>query len=97
MALRRYARDPVLGFGSHYGSARAIETIRAGIANGTIKFREATLGEGDRLDIVAGREYGDATLWWVIASASGIGYALQVPPGTMLRIPILADVARVLS
>lgn len=97
MALRRYVRDPVLGFGSHYGSARAIEAIRTGIDNGVIKYRDAVLNEGDRLDIIAGREYGDATLWWVVSAASNIGWMLQVPPNTALKIPVLADVAKLLG
>lgn len=97
MALRRYARDTVLGFGSHYGSPRAIESIRAGIASGAVRFKAATLGEGDRIDIVAGREYGDASLWWVICSASEIGYMLQCPPGTALKIPLLSDVTKLIG
>jgi hypothetical protein len=36
----------------------------------------------------------DATLWWIIASASEIGFALQTPPGTQLKIPLLEDVAK---
>jgi len=49
--------------------------------------------KADRLDIIAGREYGNGRYWWVIAAASGIGWGMQVPPGTNLRIPInLGDV-----
>ena len=44
--------------------------------------------EGERLDQIAGVVYGDSTLWWMIAAASGIGWGLQVPPGTKLRIPL---------
>ena len=43
--------------------------------------------EGERLDTIAGKIYGDSNYWWVIAAASGIGWPLQVPPGTLLRIP----------
>jgi len=39
------------------------------------------------LDHIAGKELGDSQLWWVIAAASRIGWWLQVPPGTVLRIP----------
>jgi hypothetical protein len=53
----------------------------------TISFSTHVLEEGERLDYLAGINYGDSGLWWVIAAASGIGYALQVPPGTLLRIP----------
>ena len=43
--------------------------------------------EGDRLDAIAGRFYGDGRLWWIVAASSGIGWWLQVPPGTRLLIP----------
>jgi len=36
---------------------------------------------------LAGAIYQSSTYWWVIAAASGIGWGLQVPPGTVLRIP----------
>lgn len=97
MAIRRYARDPILGFGQRFGTARAIGIIRAGIASGAVKTSLEELNQGDRLDIVAGRNYGDASLWWVIAAASEIGWALQVPPGTVLVVPNLQDVARLLG
>lgn len=93
MAIRRYARTPVLRFGSQYGTTRALETIRSGIQDGTITYTESELRAGDRLDVVAGREYGNASLWWVIAAASDIGWGLQVPPGTYLRIPRIEDIA----
>lgn len=43
---------------------------------------------GDRLDTLAHQFYGDASLWWVIASANNIhdsGFA--VADGTTLRLP----------
>ena len=43
--------------------------------------------EGDRLDIIALKTYKNPDYWWIIAAASGIGWCLQVPPGTILAIP----------
>ena len=57
--------------------------------------RQHILKEGERLDVIAGRTYGNARLWWVIAAASGIGWGLQVPPGTQILIP--TDLKQVLS
>ena len=31
--------------------------------------------------------YGSSDLWWILAAASGIGWALQVPPGTVVKVP----------
>jgi len=42
---------------------------------------------GQRLDHLAASSFGDNKLWWIIAAASGIGWPLQVPPGTLIRIP----------
>jgi nucleoid-associated protein YgaU len=42
----------------------------------------------ERLDTLADRFYGDATLWWVIGAANGIGKGtMRVPRGIKLRIP----------
>ena len=42
---------------------------------------------GDMYYKLAYDNYGDPTLWWVIAACSGIGWGLQVPPGIYLKIP----------
>lgn len=40
-------------------------------------------------DQLAQRHYGDPTLWWVIARANPeITDWMQLPPGTLLRIPV---------
>ena len=45
--------------------------------------------DGDYLDTLAHKYYGDPTLWWVIALANGIGKArMSIEPGLQLRIPI---------
>lgn len=47
----------------------------------------------ERLDILANKFYNDASLWWVIAAANGIGKGtIRVPIGTILRIPNVTDV-----
>lgn len=92
MAVSRYSRAPVLELGKRYGTSRAIEVIRNGLQNGTIRSRELTLQGFERLDVLAGREYGDGRYWWVIAAASNIGWGVQAPPGTLIRIPNLEDV-----
>jgi len=59
-----------------------------GVESGAIKCNTHILEEGERLDTLSYTIYGDSSYWWVIAAASGIGWSLQVPPGTFLRIPI---------
>tara|TARA_B110000444_G_scaffold22644_1_gene18786 strand:- start:166 stop:465 length:300 start_codon:yes stop_codon:yes gene_type:complete len=44
--------------------------------------------QGDRLDNLAHKYYGDARLWWILARANHLGKGdLSVPIGKQLRIP----------
>jgi phage tail protein X len=44
--------------------------------------------EGDRLDILASKYYGDTSLWWIIAVANNLNDASFYPEaGLQLRIP----------
>lgn len=61
--------------------------IKNAVELGKIETDTHTLQEGERLDTLAQLYYSNASLWWVIAAASGIGWSLQVPPGTLLLIP----------
>lgn len=92
MTTSRYARAPVLELGRRYGTSRVVEVITRGIESGAIKYTERTLAGRERLDIIAAQELGDGRNWWMIAAASKIGWAPQVPPGTLLRIPNIDDV-----
>ena len=46
---------------------------------------------GDRLDHIAYLQYQNANYWWIIASASGIGWWLQMPANVVLYIPKSVD------
>lgn len=95
MAIRRYARTQIFGLDRRYGTSSAVPAIRENIDNGNIRIiNEFALSEGERLDVLAGQYYGDGRLFWIIAAASNIGNVLQVPPGTLIKIPSLEDVSR---
>ena len=72
----------------YYGTSRAINVVRSLVKNKVVKTKDLALREGERLDHVAFHYYGDTRLWWVIAAASDIGWGLQCPPGTHIRVPI---------
>ncbi len=46
-----------------------------------------TVMTGDRIDVLAHRYFGDANLWWVICDCNSIAFSLEIPTGTILRIP----------
>ena len=92
MAYSRYTRTPIIGAGRQYGTSYASTIINKAVNGGTLSFKTHVTRSDERLDIIAGRFYGHAGYWWVIAAASGIGWGLQVPPGIMLKIPDLGGV-----
>ena len=87
MSLGRYDNTLKIAGGKKLASPRSHSLIHRAVKSGAIKYRIHVLKEGERLDIIAGKAYGNGRLWWVIAAASGIGWSPQVPPGTRLLIP----------
>jgi len=93
MALSRYARTPVLNFGAQFGTGRAREAIQSAMTSGQLQVTQMVVRGRERLDTLAGAIYGDGRYWWVLAAASNIGWGLQVPPGTIINVPALSDIA----
>ena len=91
MATSRYANTPVIALGQRFGTPTAVERIRAAINAGTLAYEEIPLRGVERLDTIAGEQYNDGRYWWLIAAASGIGWGMQAPPGTVIRVPNLVD------
>jgi len=97
MAFSRYARSPILDYGSQYGTSRTREAIQTAIKEGRISIRTIVVRGVERLDTIAGSVYGDGRYWWILAAASNIGWGMQVPPGTIIRIPDLGDIAAIIG
>jgi len=97
MALSRYSRTPVLNYGEQLGTGRAHEAIRSAIKNGLMAVTTMVVRGSERLDTIAGVVYGDGRYWWILAAASNIGWGMQVPPGTIISIPALEDVAAIVG
>jgi len=87
MSLSRYKFSHLLFDRKYFGTSSVNHKIFNAIETGRLTHDVKFLSENQRLDQIAGLVYGDSSLWWVIAAASGIGWCLQVPPGTILRIP----------
>ena len=87
MSFSRYENDTTVRGGKLLATNQTLQNIRDGVRNGNISFTEFVLTEAERLDVIAGRSYGDGRLWWLIAAASGIGWWLQAPSGTRIIVP----------
>lgn len=97
MSFSRYQRVDVLGFNRFYGTSNTHVIIHDAVKNGTVPSKTIVLHEHERLDHVAFRHYGNGRYWWIIAAASGIGWGLQVPPGTMIVIPSLDELSKLIG
>jgi hypothetical protein len=91
MATSRYFSTSIIRSGKSFGTTRLARRIFLACEIGQLKTEIIILKESQRLEHLAGIKYGDSSLWWIIAAASGIGWGLQVPPGTLIRIPVNAD------
>ena len=86
--MRRYNRTMMVKGGRQFGTAKGSTALYYAVKHGAITCTRKVTKEGDRLDIIAGELWGDATLWWVIAACSGIGWGPQIPPAVVLQIPV---------
>ena len=92
MGFNRYTSDARINLGQQLGTSSTVFDLRRAIKNGNIPIVNQLVATGaDRLDALAGAIYGDARYWWVLAAASDIGWGLQVPPGTVLKVIKLSD------
>ncbi len=64
-------------------------------SGGRISHRSHTLVDGDTLPSVAYQEYGDPTLWRVIAEENGVDDPMRLTPGTTLLVPAANEIVEV--
>ena len=91
MSFSRYTfstRKKDLNNEQYVSNSKSSYRIYRAVQSGAINCNVKTLEEGERLDTIAGSTYNNSSLWWVIAAASGIGWGLQVPHGTIIKIPV---------
>ena len=96
MTVSRYKNNVRINMGSQLGVSDTVSSLRILIKNGVIPISEQIIATGDdRLDALAGSIYGDASLWWVLAAASDVGWGMQVPPGTVINVIKISDLGKV--
>ena len=60
MAISRYSRDILVNRGRAFGTAGGVNRIRQALRQNRLSVKQVTMNEDARLDVMAGREYGDA-------------------------------------
>ena len=88
MSLSRYALNKTIRDGKGLSTSTGMTKIFNACLSGNLSHEIYITQENQRLDHLSGLAYQTSNYWWVIAAASGIGWALQVPPGTVLKIPV---------
>lgn len=98
MVDRKYQVDKYDDASSRYKYMWRIEDKQGNIYQETSDKITIPISSGDqycevtpevegRLDLISHQYYGTPLLWWVIAEASNIFNPLEIPVGTVLRIP----------
>ena len=85
--MRRYNRDQRIA-GGKLQTSKTVTRLRRARELGLISIREVVLKESQRLDHLAHEYLGNSHLWWVLGALSDVGWGLQVPAGTIIRVPI---------
>lgn len=72
-----------------------VEPWKQNPTSGGLSVRRAhNMVDGDTLASVAFAEYGDPSMWRLLAAYNGIDDPLRVPPGTRLLLPAAAELAK---
>lgn len=84
--MNRYNRDKT--YFSRKGLHELTWKIRKARDMGIISYNQVVLKESQRLDHLAHKYLGNSHDWWILAAMSDIGWGLQIPPGTIINVPI---------
>lgn len=89
MARSRYAGNAVAE-GASYATWRnpvAEDTLGPGLIDG-LQVVEHYVSDGERLDLIAAKYYGESEYYWVVCVANEIRDPFSIQPGDRLLIPI---------
>lgn len=89
MALSRHSFSKKITYNgkSIIATNKTSSRIYSGVLNKKIDCSKYIIKEGERLDTLSLRFYNTSSYWWILAAASGIGWPLQISPGTIIAIP----------
>lgn len=85
--VRRYEQSRISNDGRTIADTGKLLTVRTQLEAGLIEYDLYVTNSSERLETIADKVFGDGRLWWILAALSDVGWALQVPDGTILRVP----------
>lgn len=91
----RHANLPIKQTVGPDGTLRSTITLRLGQAEPTEPLTQHRLVQGETLDQLAFRYFGDERLWWRILDANPLVYPLDIPVGQILTIPAPGPATRI--
>ena len=84
----RYDDEKVVQVQDSAGALHSAIYISPLVDRRYFEFVPYTVADGDRMDVLAYRFYGDADMWWLIARANPEAfYPGNLSYGTVIRIP----------
>lgn len=92
----RFAKLPVLQVVAPDGSVRQVVALRLELPAFTGDVKQYRVVQGEGIDLLAQRFYGDERLWWRILDANPVVYPLDVQPNDILNVPSPGPSTRVM-
>jgi len=91
----RFAGLPVLEVLAPDGSTRLVIALRIAPRVPALPAATIRVRQGEELDLLARRHYGDERLWWRILDANRVLYPLDIVAGDVLDLPAPGPATRI--
>lgn len=91
----RFASLPVLEVRAPDGTTRRVIALRLTAPPFTDDGTRHRVTQGEQIDLLARRFYGDERLWWRILDANPLVYPLDIAPGDELVMPAPGPATRI--
>lgn len=91
----RFAHLPVLQAVAPDGTSRrviALRLERPAVGGDVTRYR---VTQGEAIDLLTRRFYGDERLWWRVLDANPVIYPLDIEPGEVLDVPAPGPATRI--
>jgi nucleoid-associated protein YgaU len=90
----RFARLPVLEVVTPDGKPRRVIALRLVVPPVSSTTTQHLVIQGEAIDLLARRFYGDEKIWWRILDANPVVYPLDIKPGDVLNLPAPGPITR---